>query len=266
MNKYSDTGAKSNKGLASLVNVLCPQSQKNSITFFEMTGKDPRENMKCGPFNDKRRIRPELEAIVNRRVVYLSLIFGKEIRSCLVINTDDSHSFEKPSPIAPQLENFKEYTPSSVAPICRPFDNSLVKINFTLIVEVRLLVNASTKNIDGICFVLAAQVGQTELLDDTNTLVCVYFQTPLSQEGPISVYPTVEQYLLAGVFVNDLEFVSMFLGHQGASARYMCMFCLATKNLVKEGFRGAGCTAVKRTIEQMFKWGKDYEEQMTALG
>ena len=50
----------------------------------------------------------------------------------------------------------------------------------------------------------------------------------------------IYRYLLSGIFTGDLEFLSHFLGHQGASARWLCMFCLARQNELHTAFCLAG--------------------------
>ena len=39
--------------------------------------------------------------------------------------------------------------------------------------------------------------------------------------------PELRHYLLAGLFTGDLDFLSLFLGHQGASAKRLCILGLA---------------------------------------
>ena len=50
----------------------------------------------------------------------------------------------------------------------------------------------------------------------------------------------IHRYLLAGIFTGDLDFLANFLGHQGASARWLCMFCLARNSELHRAFRQAG--------------------------
>ena len=54
------------------------------------------------------------------------------------------------------------------------------------------------------------------------TLVNGIVWAPLSQPKP-EICP----YLLTGLLTRDLDLLSLFVGHQGASAKWLCMFCLA---------------------------------------
>ena len=47
----------------------------------------------------------------------------------------------------------------------------------------------------------------------------------------------IVQYQLAGVFVGDLDFLANFLGQQGASAKWLCPFCLACQDRLSDCFR-----------------------------
>ena len=82
-----------------------------------------------------------------------------------------------------------------------------------------------------------------------------------------SSQPIIKQHLLAGVFTANLEFLSKFLGHQGASAKFLCMLCLATKARLKLVFDNAGerTPFEKRTSETMIADGKVYDEMMNGL-
>ena len=66
----------------------------------------------------------------------------------------------------------------------------------------------------------------------------------------------IVHYLLAGIFTGDLDFLANFLGKQGASATWLCMFCLARLDKLHETFRlegeaprfpkrNGGCTATR---------------------
>ena len=50
----------------------------------------------------------------------------------------------------------------------------------------------------------------------------------------------IHRYLLAGIFTGDLDFLANFLCHQGASARWLCMFCLARQSELHQAFRLTG--------------------------
>jgi len=72
---------------------------------------------------------------------------------------------------------------------------------------------------------------------------------------------------MVGTFTADLEFLSKFLGHQGASARYLCMFCKIVKAQCKEVFEDPNKPAKvdKRTIEMITANAKTYKSMMSKL-
>ena len=74
--------------------------------------------------------------------------------------------------------------------------------------------------------------------------------------------------MLAAVFTADLEFLSKFLGHQGASAKFLCMFCLAIKQRLPEVFQLRGLRSERfrqRSIEMLLADAAKYEEMMSKL-
>jgi len=72
---------------------------------------------------------------------------------------------------------------------------------------------------------------------------------------------------MVGVFAADLEFLSRFLGHQGASFRYLSMFCLAYKvKLGKVFANNDGRTMLEEGTLVMLKEGEQrYEETMCKI-
>mmetsp|Transcript_32260 Transcript_32260/g.55046 ORF Transcript_32260/g.55046 Transcript_32260/m.55046 type:complete len:161 (+) Transcript_32260:467-949(+) len=78
--------------------------------------------------------------------------------------------------------------------------------------------------------------------------------------GGCSTQPIFKQYLMVGMFTADLEFLSKFLGHQGACARYLCMFCQIVKAQCKEVFADPSKPAVvpKRTLESIIADAEKY--------
>ena len=72
------------------------------------------------------------------------------------------------------------------------------------------------------------------------TLEEVYFKDAIYCSDPLIPPIVIEQFLIAGVFTGDLDFYSKFLGHQGASARLLCMSYLAMQDQLKNGFLSGG--------------------------
>ena len=67
------------------------------------------------------------------------------------------------------------------------------------------------------------------------TLVNGIVWAPLSQPKP-EICP----YLLTGLLTRDLDLLSLFVGHQGASAKWLCMLCLALQTKIGETFQVEG--------------------------
>ena len=255
-----DTGNKSNKGTLSIVNVQRPQSQENSITFFEYHGKDSRENMRRAGFRSGMALRNQFEALMNRRVIFLVAKVGGRRQSCLVVNSQPAlHDFRRPEPIPGISQDAAAESSITVSSSTRrPFKDCVITINFKIIRRVEFI--RSEGKTHGFRFTLHSAVDGVVSETAPPAFVSVYFQYPL-----LGAVPQVEQYLFAGIFINDLDFVSKFLGHQGASAKFLCMFCLATKETIKNSFRIIGLSTDERTIEMMFECGKKYDELMACL-
>ena len=185
--------------------------------------KDDRKNMIRASYNDKCRIKPELEQLLQRRCIYASLISGTERRSIIVVNTDTLHHENHPKPLELLGEDHVEYTPPTGQPTValRPFDDCLVKINIRNLRSVQLLINSGTRMIDGICLIVATIEDGAVNVNAPDRKVNVFFVSPMMNENPF-----LDQYLLAGVFVADFDYLSKFLGHQGAFATYLCLIAL----------------------------------------
>ena len=44
----------------------------------------------------------------------------------------------------------------------------------------------------------------------------------------------LDDYLLAGLFTGDLDFLAHFFENQGASAKWLCLWCLANQDFFKK--------------------------------
>ena len=58
----------------------------------------------------------------------------------------------------------------------------------------------------------------------------------VSEENPM----VLDHYLVAGLFTGDLDFLAKFFGHQGASAKWLCLWCLANQDSLEETFKLEG--------------------------
>ena len=97
---------------------------------------------------------------------------------------------------------------------------------FSLVESVLLMYNTTGKVIDKLQFVDTAGSALSTLT--LKTPISIAYRTPL----PFNV----KQYQMAAVFTGDLDFLANFLGHQGASATWLCMFCLANQEKVGDKF------------------------------
>ena len=59
-------------------------------------------------------------------------------------------------------------------------------------------------------------------------------EKPISRESQQPPQLEMAQYLFAILFTGDLDFLAHFFGHQGASAKWLCLFCLAKQDQLGE--------------------------------
>ena len=67
-------------------------------------------------------------------------------------------------------------------------------------------------------------------------LATAMFLSPISYSHHNTAPMMMEQYIAVGVFTADILFLSTFLGHMGSTAKYPCVFCLATLQSMKTIF------------------------------
>ena len=58
----------------------------------------------------------------------------------------------------------------------------------------------------------------------------------VSEENPL----VLDHYLLAGLFTGDLDILAHFFEHQGASAKWLCLWFLANQDFLEETFKLEG--------------------------
>ena len=252
-----DAGGRSTKGTINPVNVERPQSQNHIMPILEFGGgvKDTDSNMRKACFKKGDMVREGLEVLVQRRGISLSIGIGGNKRIVLVKNTSTSHSRSYPRALQAKLTGTAEYMPeqsNNSQPV--QFDERLVEVNVAQVSSIKLLVSTSTNMTHGLCFY---DEGGNEIARGLFRLSVKSAKTQ----------PLMDQYLMVGVFTADLEFLSKFLGHQGASARYLCMMCLIVKAQVEASFRSPEIIALpeKRTLEKLKNGGKKYNEMMRGL-
>ena len=74
-------------------------------------------------------------------------------------------------------------------------------------------------------------------------LVTVTSKSPVGTMYRSDLLFEIIQYQLAGMFTRDLDFLANFLGQQGASAKWLCMFCLASQDKLADTFLLGGNAA-----------------------
>jgi len=72
---------------------------------------------------------------------------------------------------------------------------------------------------------------------------------------------------MASVFTCDLDFLSKFLGHQGASSKWLCIFCLAITEKLADIFHTGGVVPryERRTLESFKQNYQVYVENFLNL-
>ena len=113
------------------------------------------------------------------------------------------------------------------------FDGHVATVDFGLVQTITLMYNTVQKSIDELRFTDASGSLISKL-----TLACP-ISTPFDSALPFKV----SQYQMTAVFTGNLDFLAHFLGHQGASAKWLCMFCLACQDRLCDTFKCHGDNA-----------------------
>ena len=74
--------------------------------------------------------------------------------------------------------------------------------------------------------------------------------------------------MVGGVFTTDLDFAATLLGHHGAPAKWLRMYCLAQQDKLQGMFEGARSKRTrydKRTLKDMCECYQIYKEQYESL-
>ena len=200
-----------------------------------------------------------MEDIIHRRCTLVHVKVGNEMQVVMVKNTNPKHHRKDPMPLPDGLSVF-EFTPAttpSLAPDQKTFYDRVAAVDVSLVASIQLQYNTLFKVFDGLRYIDI----------DGKVIAMSYFKQPIkcanSSEPPIAI----DQILLAGVFTADLDFLSKFLGHQGASARWLCMFCLAMQSQLKDTFVNGetGPRFAKRDMEHIREMYGKYQERFENL-
>ena len=111
------------------------------------------------------------------------------------------------------------------------FENQITtRVDFSVAKAILLMYNTEDNTIDEINFVDEDDVSLDKLT--LNVLIpCQHEEAAQHQ---------VTQFLMAGVLTGDLDFLSKFLGHKGASSKWLCFSCLTCLDRPKETFEFKG--------------------------
>ena len=77
--------------------------------------------------------------------------------------------------------------------------------------------------------------------DENNQMLAqLTLKNPIACEPHLTMQFTLTHYLLADIFTGDLNFLAHVFGRQGASAKWLCLFCLAMQEKLDKTFRLEG--------------------------
>ena len=247
-----DAGAGSEKMIMNNVNHSNPQSQQHVLPVFEFSGvKDTYHNVKKAAFNEDSKIKRGMEVIIHRRCVLLAVTVVGRTEVALATNTSSNHDSKKPTPL-PSWSGLDFVADHTGSP---PSNGFSVDIDFSDVESVRLRYNSSSATIDGVAY-----FGRTK-----EVLATSYFQSPIACSRNDAMKSCVNQILVAGVFTADLEFLSCFFGHQGASALFPCLFCFIKLRNMCDVFNNGSVSFQERTFKDIESDAATFNQKYTVL-
>ena len=239
--------------ILNLINVKNPQGQEHVCIFCEFSGgvKDTYHNVRVAAFQDGSLIKSDMEAVGQRRVVILKLrlrISQDETRTQVILasNTDAKHDIYSPQPL-PILGGVTGVQAESISDENRM---GIVALDFSLVDSVRVL-HKDRKTVLGLSF-----------FDSSNGCIATsFFREPMKIEhlSIDTVSLELQQIQMGGVFSIDLAFLSTFQGHQGASSKSPCNFCLAKLAHMKMIFHPDCPNHELRTAESTLEDGATFK-------
>ena len=160
----------------------------------------------------------------------MNVIRHGKIHMAIVNNTDPNHDVMCPQPVPRGMSDPLQYAPPQPARLFPAFEDRVANIDVSRIESLKYLHNTIDQTLDGLVFVGAndAVLGRS-----------IFVESIALEDSDVETV-MFKQYLVIGMFTADLEFLSKFLGHQGASSKYFCMFCTAVKKQCEEVFHNAG--------------------------
>ena len=209
-----DKGAGSFKLILNTINVKCPQSLRHVQPICEFTAPDTRENLAAAMFHAGNPCKQDMEDLLHRRCVLFHVQCAGQVAIGLVRNTGKRHHRHRPEQL-PKGYEIRRYDPGEDA--TTTWLERVTSVDFGSVAKTLLMYNNKVHKFDKVAF------------EDENKRNIGSFTLPngIPWVPPLQPKPVLRHYLLAGLFTGDLEFLSLFLGHQGASAKWLCMLCMA---------------------------------------
>ena len=230
--KFSaDKGGGSWKLIMNPVNIKHPQSLRHVRVICEFSACDTRENLTAGFFNESSSGCKEVEDVVHRRCVLLEVTVNGKKQVAMVRNTNPRHVRHNPQQLTNNYE-VRRYTPLSANETTTGESASdfAASVDFKTVYSVVFMYNVTKEQFDELLFVSSTGT----------TLSKFTLRIPISVSFNSNTSFSVLQYQLAGVFTGDLDFLANFVGHQGASAKWLCLFCLANQDNLVDTFHLGG--------------------------
>ena len=187
------------------VNVEHPQSLRHVQPICEFIAPDSRENLATAMFNEGSPCKKETEDVIHRRCVLLHLKLGEQMEVFIVKNPYRHHNRKAPSslPSGYLVWLHDECDEGGVT-----LEHRVAKVDFTQVGAILLMYRVKQ------C------VDKIRFKDEINqTLAQLTLKIPLACDPHLTMQFTMIHYLLAGIFVGDLDFLAHFFGHHGVSAK-----------------------------------------------
>ncbi len=184
---------------------------------------------------------------MRRKMSYIEVTIGKQVGSCIAINTDAGHDYKNPKPLPDLAKDIVVVASASSSsqpyPKSQLLEKYAVHIDFSKVKSTKLIRNQSQNCYEGLMF-------QDE---DGKHVGTSLFKTPVmcTSSDHDRHDCKMNQVLLMGVLASDLQLLCTLFGHQGASAMWFCLFCLLKQSQSKDEFEGKAHETIQRTLESI---------------
>ena len=166
--------------------------------------------MKAAVYYNGSPCRADMEDVLHRRAILLHVKVWAQSEVALVVNTNPRHHHSKPMSLTHAC-HIREYAPMAAYPEEGPnlLDGRVAQVDFNIVHSILLMYNTNEQRCNKIVSTDPSNISIATLIL-TNPIAFVYRNC---------VQFNIEQYLLAGIFTGNLDFLACFLGQQGASAK-----------------------------------------------